>query len=108
VVWEPPHRAVVRHTGRGVRGSVPSAIVDIDEMERGSVPRLLRLIFRDNYLEYAASRPELRLPKPLTVEADRRALARSAARRKVGCSVASKSGPPSIKRRRTSSASMDR
>ena len=46
-------------------------MVDIDEMERGSVPRLLRLIFRDSYMEYAASRPELRLPKPLTVDETR-------------------------------------
>jgi hypothetical protein len=38
------------------------------------VPRLLRLIFRDSYLEYTASRPELRLPKPLTVDETRERL----------------------------------
>jgi hypothetical protein len=56
------------HPGMTIDGAPePWVVVDIDEMERGSVPRLLRLIFRDSYLEYASSRPELRLPKPLTV-----------------------------------------
>jgi hypothetical protein len=63
------------HGGTTIDGTVePWVVVDIDEMERGSVPRLLRLIFRDSYLEYAASRPELRLPKPLTVDETRERL----------------------------------
>jgi hypothetical protein len=63
------------HAGTTIDGSAePWVVVDIDEMERGSVPRLLRLIFRDSYLEYAASRPELRLPKPLTVDETRERL----------------------------------
>jgi hypothetical protein len=63
------------HAGTTIDGSAePWVVIDIDEMERGSVPRLLRLIFRDSYLEYAASRPELRLPKPLTVEETRERL----------------------------------
>jgi hypothetical protein len=60
------------HGGTTIDGMAePWVVVDIDGMERGSVPRLLRLIFRDSYLEYAASRPELRLPKPLTVDETR-------------------------------------
>jgi hypothetical protein len=63
------------HAGTTIDGSAePWVVVDIDQMERGSVPRLLRLIFRDSYLEYAASRPELRLPRPLTVEETREQL----------------------------------
>ena len=63
------------HPGTTIDGSPePWVVVDIDELERGSVPRLLRLIFRDNYLEYSASRPELRLPKPLTVSETRERL----------------------------------
>jgi hypothetical protein len=63
------------HAGTTIDGSSePWVVVDIDEMERGSVPRLLRLIFRDSYLEYAASRPELRLPKPLTIDETRERL----------------------------------
>jgi hypothetical protein len=63
------------HQGATIDGSdEPWVVVDIDEMERGSVPRLLRLIFRDSYLEYAASRPELRLPKPLTIDETRERL----------------------------------
>jgi hypothetical protein len=63
------------HAGTTIDGSAePWVVVDVDEMERGSVPRLLRLIFRDSYLEYAASRPELRLPKPLTVDETREQL----------------------------------
>ncbi|MDX6618546.1 MAG: hypothetical protein QOK36_932 [Gaiellales bacterium] len=63
------------HAGTTIDGSAePWVVVDIDEMERGSVPRLLRLIFRDSYLEYAASRPELQLPKPLTVDETRERL----------------------------------
>ena len=46
----------------------------LEEMERGSVPRLLRLIFRDSYLEYTHARPELRLPKPMTIEETRESL----------------------------------
>ena len=63
------------HTGATIDGlDEPWVVVDIEEMERGSVPRLLRLIFRDHYLEYAASRPDLRLPKPLTVDETRERL----------------------------------
>jgi hypothetical protein len=63
------------HSGTTIDGLVePWVVVDIDEMERGSVPRLLRLIFRDHYLEYASSRPDLRLPKPLTVDETRERL----------------------------------
>jgi hypothetical protein len=63
------------HAGTTIDGSAePWVVVDVEEMERGSVPRLLRLIFRDSYLEYAASRPELRLPKPLTVDETRERL----------------------------------
>jgi hypothetical protein len=53
--------------------SEPWVVIDVAEMERGSVPRLLRLIFRDSYLEYAQARPELKLPRPLTVEQTREA-----------------------------------
>jgi hypothetical protein len=63
------------HAGTTIDGSAePWVVIDIDEMERGSVPRLLRLIFRDSYLEYTAARPELRLPKPLTVDETRERL----------------------------------
>jgi hypothetical protein len=49
-------------------GSEPWVVIDVEEMERGSVPRLLRLIFRDSYLEYTQARPELRMPKPQTID----------------------------------------
>jgi hypothetical protein len=63
------------HAGTTIDGlDEPWVVVDVEEMERGSVPRLLRLIFRDHYLEYAASRPDLRLPKPLTVDETRERL----------------------------------
>jgi hypothetical protein len=63
------------HGGTTIDGlAEPWVVIDVDEMERGSVPRLLRLIFRDHYMEFAASRPELRLPKPMTVEETRESL----------------------------------
>jgi len=63
------------HAGTTIDGaSEPWVVIDVEEMERGSVPRLLRLIFRDSYLEYASSRPELRLPRPLTVDETRERL----------------------------------
>jgi hypothetical protein len=44
------------HAGTTIDGSAePWVVVDIEEMERGSVPRLLRLIFRDHYLDYTAA-----------------------------------------------------
>ncbi len=63
------------HEGATIDGAPePWVVIDVEAMERGSVPRLLRLIFRDSYLQYAASRPELRLPKPLTVDETRERL----------------------------------
>jgi hypothetical protein len=57
------------HQSATVDGTIePWVVIDVEEMERGSVPRLLRLIFRDSYLEYTQARPELRMPKPQTVD----------------------------------------
>jgi hypothetical protein len=63
------------HEGTTIDGTPePWVVIDVEEMERGSVPRLLRLIFRDSYLAYTGARPELRMPKPMTIEQTRESL----------------------------------
>jgi hypothetical protein len=63
------------HEGATIDGAAePWVVIDVEEMDRGSVPRLLRLIFRDSYLEYTSARPELRMPKPMTIDETRESL----------------------------------
>jgi hypothetical protein len=63
------------HDGATIDGAAePWVVIDVEEMDRGSVPRLLRLIFRDSYLEYTSARPELRMPKPMTIVETRESL----------------------------------
>jgi hypothetical protein len=63
------------HEGATIDGAPePWVVIDVEEMDRGSVPRLLRLIFRDSYLEYTQARPELRMPKPMTIAETRESL----------------------------------
>jgi hypothetical protein len=63
------------HEGTTIDGTPePWVVIDVEEMDRGSVPRLLRLIFRDSYMQYTSARPELRMPKPMTIDETRESL----------------------------------
>jgi hypothetical protein len=87
------------HEGATIDGvPEPWVVIDVEEMDRGSVPRLLRLIFRDHYLEYTSARPELRMPKPMTIDETRESLRTPPPWRKPVEAVKEKPKRPRIER----------